>query len=119
MLCEYEGFLDCEELSCASQRVQVHGNNEAGCERENSSLNKYKNKYSAKMTIRNMQARSRVKSNCPPVHMFNPAPILRHWLDSKHRTAFAPRIQDEISAVIRRIRKNSSEKLKYRLFLLN
>ena len=83
MLCDYEGFLDCEELSCASQRVQVYGNNEAGCEREKSTINKYKNKHSATMSLRNMQARSRVKSNGPHVHMFNPSHVLRHWLDSQ------------------------------------
>ena len=66
-----------------------------------------------------MQARSRVKSNGPPVHMFNPSPVLRHWIDSKHLTAFAPRRQDEIPAVIPRIRKKSSEKLKTKLFLIN
>ena len=58
-----------------------------GCEQSNSKYNRAKNKYSTTMQLPMIQARMRVGSNGPPMHLFNPEPVLEYWITNRHRLA--------------------------------
>ena len=113
-----EKLNDCQILKEITQLLQCHANAQAGCERENSTINQYKQKHSSSMKLPMMQARSRVKCNGPPLHLFSPAPVLQYWLQNNHRLAHSTRRKDDISMTIRRLRENASAKLKTKLFIL-
>ena len=59
-------------------RVSLSANSEAGCEQSNSKYNRAKNKYSTTMKLPMIRARMRVGSNGPPIHVFNPTPVLEY-----------------------------------------
>ena len=67
-------------------RVSV-ASNAAGCEQSNSKYNRAKNKYSTAMKLPMIRARMRVGSNGPPIHLFNPEPVLEYWIEHRHRLA--------------------------------
>ena len=100
-----------ERLPSVIIRVCMGANAEAGCEQANSKYNRAKNKYSSTMKLPMIRARMRVGSNGPPIHMFNPEPVLDDWIDNRHRLAQKQWIEAlEESVVVSRIRKEQEKK---------
>ena len=93
-------------------------NAEAGCEQSNSKYNRAKNKYSTTMQLPMIQARMRVGSNGPPMHLFNPEPVLEYWITNRHRLAQKQWMQAlDNSVVVTRVRKEEEEKYTSKMFL--
>ena len=92
-------------------RVSLSANSEAGCEQSNSKYNRAKNKYSTTMKLPMIRARMRVGSNGPPIHLFNPTPVLEYWIDNRHRLAEKQWIKSlDESVVVSRLRKEAEKK---------
>ena len=63
----------------AVDRLTCIANHEAGCERANSKFNRSKNDLSSRMKLPMILARNRAGSIGPPIHLFDPKPILHYW----------------------------------------
>ena len=99
-------------------RVCMTANAEAGCEQSNSKYNRAKNKYSTTMKLPMIKARMRVGSNGPPIHQFNPEPVLEYWLANRHRLAQKQWIKAlDDSVVVTRICKEEEKKYTSKLYL--
>ena len=98
-------------------RMTCMPNHEAGCERGYSNYNRAKNKLSSTMKMPKILARNRVGANGPPLHLFNPAPIVTHW--KKHHTLLAEKVTDPgaESRVVTRIRAAEEATYTSKIFL--
>ena len=83
-------------------------NQEAGCERANSKYNRSKNKLSTRMGLPMILARNRAGSNGPPLHQFNPQPIVKYWREHNHRLALKANETSD-SQVVKRIRNEETK----------
>ena len=93
-------------------------NAEAGCEQSNSKYNRAKNKYSTTMQLPMIQARMRVGSNVPRMHLINPEPVLEYWITNRHRLAQKQWMEAlDNSVVVTRIRNEEEEKYTSKMFL--
>ena len=109
---------DLEYLQSIIIRVSTSSNSEAGCEQSNSKYNRAKNKLSSRMKLPMIKARMRAGSNGPPIHLFNPEPILEYWQENHHRLAEKSwvKARDE-SVTITRIRKEEEKKYTSTMFV--
>ena len=63
------------------------------------------------MKLPMIRARMRVGSNGPPIHLFNPTPVLEYWIDNRHRLAEKQWIKSlDESVVVSRLRKEAEKK---------
>ena len=98
-------------------RMTCMPNHEAGCERGYSNYNRAKNKLSSTMKMPKILARNRVGANGPPLHLFNPGPIVTHW--KKHHNRLAEKVTDPgaESRVVTRIRAADEATYTSKIFL--
>ena len=109
---------NCNLIKNVAQRVCLFPNSEAGCEQSNSKYNRAKDKLGSRMDLDMIRARMRAGSNGPPLHLFNPAPVRKYWIENGHKVAEMQKSRDsERSQVITRIRKEETEKHTSRLFI--
>ena len=110
MVLQHPNLDDLHRVPAVIIRVSVASNAEAGCEQSNSKYNRAKNKYSTAMKLPMIRARMRVGSNGPPIHLFNPEPVLEYWIEHRHRLAektWVAALDD--SRVITRIRRQQEK----------
>ena len=109
---------DLEYLQSIIIRVSTCSNCEARCEQSKSEYNPDKNKLSSRMKLPMNKARVRAGSNGPPIHLFNPKPILEYWPENHHRLAEKSwvKARDE-SVTITRIRKEEEKKYTSTMFV--
>ena len=102
-------------LKRAIKRMQISPEGQSGCERSNSKYARFKTKYSNRMGLEIVRARSRAGENGPPVTKFPSKKALTYWVENNHKLALKVAVNDE-SLVLKRRRK---EKLNYtsKLFL--
>ena len=109
---------DVDHLKSVTTRVCMASNSEAECEQSNSKFNRSKNKLSSTMKLPMIKARMRPGSNGPPLHLFNPEPVLQYWQENHHRLAQKTWVRAlEDSVVISRIRKEEEKKYTSPMFL--
>ena len=80
----------------AVDRITTIANSEAGCERANSKYNRSKNKLSSKIKLPMILARNRVGGNGPPLHLFEPDPVLYHWKKHHRRLSIKSEETDTV-----------------------
>ena len=62
-------------------------------------------------------ARNRAGSNGPPLHLFDPAPVYKYWIDNKHRLAIKTTLpDDDPSRVVMRVRREDEAKFTTHIF---
>ena len=87
------------------KRIQLSPESQSGCERSNSIYARFKAKYSNKMCLPMIGARSRAGENGPPMHLFTAKKVFIHWLANGRR--MAEKLKNEVtpeSKVLRKIR---------------
>ena len=93
-------------------------NADAGCEQSNIKYNRAKNKYITAMRIPMIQAIMRFGSNGPPMHLFNPEPVLEYWITNRHRLAQKQWMEAlDNSVVVTRVGKEEEEQYTSKMFL--
>ena len=97
-------------------RLTTIANTEASCERANSKYNLSKNNLSSRMKLPMILARNRAGSNGPPLHEFDPHPILAYWKQHHTRLAIKTQWASESSRVLDRIRAEESKKFTTKIF---
>ena len=91
-------------------------NNEEGCERTNSKYNLSKNKLSATMKLPMILARNRAGANGPPIHLFEPIPVLKYWKKNHHRLALKAK-KSVPSRVLARIQREEEKTYTSKIYL--
>lgn len=100
---------NCGELVKVIKRCQLCPQSQAGCEQSNSKYARYKTKYSNRMGVPMIRARSRTGENGPPMTLFNAAASAQYWIDNGHRFA-QKSASDAPSKTTRRIKNAQKEK---------
>ena len=95
------------------KRSALGPNAQSGCERANSIYNLFKTKLSVSMKLPMIRARLRIKTNGPPLSMFNPKPVRVLWLKKGHEYA---ETATKNKIVINQIRKKNSENYTSKIF---
>ena len=98
------------------ERLTCIPNSEAGCERANSKYNLSKNRLSATMKLPMILARNRAGTNGPPLHLFDPKPVLQYWKQNHHRLAQKAKENDP-SRVLNRMRRKQEETYTSKIYL--
>ena len=98
----------------AIKRIQLSPNAQSGCERSNSKYSRFKNKYSSRMGIEIIRARSRAGENGPPLTMFLRERFFKYWVENNHKLAL--KVANEKSIVLER-RKLKAKQYTSKMFL--
>ena len=98
------------------KRVITSSNNQRGCEGSNGKIARYKTKYSSRMGVEIINARSRAGENGPPLHAFPVRKMIKHWSTERHR--LAAKVHSKMgSKVIKRIRNEENLNSTSKIFL--
>ena len=103
-----------EVLKKAIKRIQLSPNAQSGCERSNSKYSRFKNKYSNRMGIEIIRARSRAGENGPPLTMFPRERFFKYWVENNHKLAL--KVVNDKSIVLER-RKVKAKQYTSKMFL--
>ena len=96
------------------RKLQLCPNSPAGCERSNSKYARFKNKYSNRMGIEVVRARSRAGENGPPLSLFNSEKSYQYWIDNNHR--LPKKVKETESLVLKRLRKKAKTEHTSKIF---
>ena len=104
------------DLKKCIKRIQLSPNAQSGCERSNSKYARFKNKYSSRLGIEIIRARSRAGENGPPLTMFPRKRVFSYWIENGHRLALKVESNDK-SLVLQRRKRKQEKDYTSRMFL--
>ena len=105
-----------KEIIRTIKRIQRAPQSQSGCEQSNRKYARYKTKYSNRMGLDMIRARSRAGENGPPMSLFNSQAVSQYWRRCGHRSAITKNSQSR-SKTLNKLKNKAMARYKSKIFL--